>query len=499
MSKKITMIVLTIILLFGIVNVPTEAEQIQVVEVGKYEFEIPASWKVESNEDASHCCESSNAPIDGGYVLFLFDSQNMGSWDLNTIDNSIDAYLEDIWAKEGFADKISISHVALNVDVLGCRCVRGLYKNLSTCVCIWADSEGFYKFIYMNGTVSSDVCQEEFQALLSTVKKAKTERKAETETEPETEIAIDSKTEPVIEQTDVYVNIDTEYEEYARNPTSHADEAIEFTGKVVQVVEGAITTYRIAIGGDSSSIFLVKYLRQEYESRILKDDFVTVRGRFTGATTYQSTLGGNITVPSCIAEKIEQMQSLDITVTGNQSGSDSDQFPAVGYTYNTSSTNSLYLVLSNKSGRTVKVDATIKFYGENGELIGVANKAEHAFSNDSELLVKASNDIPFTAYEYSISIQDETRYASVTEYLQEEITYAGQKVIIGITNTGTIPAKFVEYDVLFMLNGNIVSSVCGYAVDSDWEIKPEKTKYFELKVSTEFDDVLIFLKGYGDN
>ena len=41
-------------------------------------------------------------------------------------------------------------------------------------------------------------------------------------------------------------------------------------------------------------------------SRVLEDDHITIYGTSASTITYKSTMGGNITVPAVIIEKIDQ-------------------------------------------------------------------------------------------------------------------------------------------------------------------------------------------------
>lgn len=58
----------------------------------------------------------------------------------------------------------------------------------------------------------------------------------------------------------------------------------------------------------SSDMWIAGYKRQKGEARILEDDRIRVYGTCKGTYTYQSALGGPITVP---AIKIESYKLLD--------------------------------------------------------------------------------------------------------------------------------------------------------------------------------------------
>lgn len=95
------------------------------------------------------------------------------------------------------------------------------------------------------------------------------------------------------------------FDDYARNEARHLQEEISYTGKVLQVVEGDIYNMaRIAIDGDSEYVVYTLYVPAEDDIRILESDTVTVVGWYTGLHTYSSTLGGEITIPSCFASSI---------------------------------------------------------------------------------------------------------------------------------------------------------------------------------------------------
>lgn len=101
------------------------------------------------------------------------------------------------------------------------------------------------------------------------------------------------------------------YDELARNPGSYEGQDIQIYGQVIQVTEdGDELTLRVATLDDGygyyDDVVLVGYIYSEGESRILEDDMVRVYGSYYGTYTYESTMGGNITVPAISARYIDQ-------------------------------------------------------------------------------------------------------------------------------------------------------------------------------------------------
>lgn len=98
------------------------------------------------------------------------------------------------------------------------------------------------------------------------------------------------------------------YGELARFPDKYKKSFITFSGKVIQVIEESgedEVNFRIAVNGDYNSIILCIYTYiDKTKGRILEDDYVNFKGMYTGTTTYESTMGGNITIPAMILTDI---------------------------------------------------------------------------------------------------------------------------------------------------------------------------------------------------
>lgn len=96
------------------------------------------------------------------------------------------------------------------------------------------------------------------------------------------------------------------FDQIARTPDDYEGRKIEFTGKVLQVMEDDdYTEIRLSVDGDYDNVILVDVDSDIMNgSRILEDDLVTVYGVSDGKTTYESTSGTNITIPAMTAKII---------------------------------------------------------------------------------------------------------------------------------------------------------------------------------------------------
>lgn len=97
------------------------------------------------------------------------------------------------------------------------------------------------------------------------------------------------------------------YSNLARNPEDYKGKKIKFKGEVVQVIEGDDTVQiRLAVNNDYDDILFCEYDSSIVSSRVLEDDKITIYGVSVGTITYESTMGGQITIPAAYIEKIDQ-------------------------------------------------------------------------------------------------------------------------------------------------------------------------------------------------
>ena len=97
------------------------------------------------------------------------------------------------------------------------------------------------------------------------------------------------------------------YDQLARTPDDYTGKKVKFTGKVVQVIEGDDSiNIRLAVNDNYDTILLGEYSKSIVKSRVLEDDHITIYGSSVGTISYESTMGGTITIPGVYIEKIDQ-------------------------------------------------------------------------------------------------------------------------------------------------------------------------------------------------
>ena len=91
------------------------------------------------------------------------------------------------------------------------------------------------------------------------------------------------------------------YDEMARNGDNHKGEKLQITGKVIQVMDSdkGFATLRVATRDGYEDVYLVQIPADQWKShRLLEDDVITFYGNVYGLLSYDSTMGGKITVPA---------------------------------------------------------------------------------------------------------------------------------------------------------------------------------------------------------
>ena len=93
------------------------------------------------------------------------------------------------------------------------------------------------------------------------------------------------------------------YKKIARSPIDYNGKRATYSGTVLQVIEdGLQSDFRLQLQ-DSTDVIYVTYRRSsEHENRILEGDALTIWGTLGDLTTYTSTLGRQVTIPTVNAK-----------------------------------------------------------------------------------------------------------------------------------------------------------------------------------------------------
>ncbi|MDR4948123.1 toxin regulator [Neobacillus cucumis] len=138
--------------------------------------------------------------------------------------------------------------------------------------------------------------------------KAEAEAKAKADAEAKAKAAAEAKAKAEAEaQARIGYNTGITYDQLARTPDNYTGQKVKFRGKVIQVIEGdGETQIRLAVNDDYDKVLFAAFDSSTVTSRVLEDDMITIYGTSSGLITYDSTMGGKISIPGVAIDKIDQ-------------------------------------------------------------------------------------------------------------------------------------------------------------------------------------------------
>lgn len=173
----------------------------------------------------------------------------------------------------------------------------------------------FFCFVSYLGDDSDNTDSSSTEATTESTTKATTEATTKSTTEATTEATTKATTESTTEATTAKkkltkkdYNPQITYNDLARTPDKYKYKRITFQGKVIQVIEddeNKQTQIRLATKDGYDNVILVAFNQSIIKTRVLEDDVIRFYGISVGLITYESTLGGDITIPAATAEKIK--------------------------------------------------------------------------------------------------------------------------------------------------------------------------------------------------
>lgn len=167
------------------------------------------------------------------------------------------------------------------------------------------------------------------------------------------------------------------------------------------------------------------------------------------------------------------------------------------YAWSTGRYNKYAFVLLNTSGYNARISINAIFYDKDDSIVGVASSSENACENGYSTYWEFSNDVEFKRVSLRISMEKEEWYKdggqSAIKLTVSKVNE--QKIILIAENVGKEAVEFVEYNVLYLKDGRVVSTDWGYLTDKDSEIKPGAMEMAEEKCSEDFTEVKVYAHG----
>lgn len=180
-------------------------------------------------------------------------------------------------------------------NVIGIICILG--------VILFINQNNHSKKQSSAGVRSSHVEKKHSTKINKPKKKVKIQKKEEnSEPTPEQEA---EKIDKAFVATDYDSTIP--YDSLARTPKENMSKKVTYNGEVVQVMEDdKLTELRVAIDENHDNImYCIVPTSILHDTHILEDDNVKIYGITSGLKSYESTMGGKITIPSLIVTHID--------------------------------------------------------------------------------------------------------------------------------------------------------------------------------------------------
>lgn len=103
------------------------------------------------------------------------------------------------------------------------------------------------------------------------------------------------------EKKDAYKELD--FKQLDKNPDKHEGELVKYSGEIVQIMENDDSTeLRLGLGEYNQDVIYVYF---NDVTDFVEEDKITVYGEVIGSYTYDTTIGGQVTLPLILADIVE--------------------------------------------------------------------------------------------------------------------------------------------------------------------------------------------------
>lgn len=96
------------------------------------------------------------------------------------------------------------------------------------------------------------------------------------------------------------------FKDLSRSPDNYIGKKVTFTGVVLQIIEGDTHNEgRMSTSGSYNDVIYIYYTADLLDVRLLEDDEITIYGTFYDMVTYETVIGGSVTLPMIVVDRID--------------------------------------------------------------------------------------------------------------------------------------------------------------------------------------------------
>lgn len=159
-----------------------------------------------------------------------------------------------------------------------------------------------------------------------------------------------------------------------------------------------------------------------------------------------------------------------------------------------------YICVKNTSTFSIDLGIDIRFYDVDNSLVSYSNAYKHAIGPKGEVCFKFYTEEAYDHYDIQWNVTKPLFHVLDCRDMKLSITQRDDRVIIEATNIGDVRAVSVEYYVLFLKKGKVVSDESGYFIGNSSEIKPGQSGLDTIWIDTSlYDSIKVFMTGYEEN
>lgn len=154
-------------------------------------------------------------------------------------------------------------------------------------------------------------------------------------------------------------------------------------------------------------------------------------------------------------------------------------------------------VLTNNNVYGLDINATLAFYNQAGNIVGTSTGKNYYFEPGKKCVMYFSGPKePYSHCEISYSVvQLRTNIRSNVAGIKTEANFAGNKVIVKVSNIGSLSPDFTDISIIFYKDGKAVGCNHQYAAVES----PGKTAFLEFRYPVDSNNNTIQIDSYEVN
>lgn len=288
------------------------------------------------------------------------------------------------------------------------------------------------------------------------------------------------------------------FDEISRSPDKYNGKKVKFTGSVLQILEGYYYNEgRMSTSGDYKDVVYFSYDKDIVDVRLLEKDKITIYGTFKGLYTYETVVGGNVTLPKISVDIIEFVPENSTTL-GNTPVLNDDILNNISTNAVRTQDGYVCVFLTNNNDFVIgEIELQLIYKDANGIIVDTESARKSNISPAATVVYSLSAPDNYSSFEVikSFNMDYSSYYKNYYEFCSIEGSQGEKCIIIQCTNNSDETINSIEYAVVFYKGNNVVES----SRETLYDVLPHKTEIDKVNTyNTDYDHFEIYLNyAYG--